>query len=199
MNPTWPTSPDGRSTTRGRRFATRACAALALLATAAVPSGAATYALTRTAVAGGGLSPTGAGPYTLTATLSQAASGPLAGGAYTLSAGFLHPRTLPNVDTPPLSARPTRVAFLPVQPNPARGALTLAFELPAEALVRLDVLSVDGRRVATLTSRRFEAGRHAIRWSGTDDVGAPVAPGIYLASFTSGTSRLSRRFVLLDR
>jgi hypothetical protein len=160
---------------------------------------AATYTLTRTAIAGGGLSPSGTGPYTLSATLAQGSAGRASGGPYTLSAGFLYPRDLATTDAPPTPAIPTRVEFLPTSPNPARHSTRLSFELPAPAVVRLDVISVEGRRVATLLSRRFDAGRHQLHWNLADEAGHPLPPGLYFAVLSVGASRRSQRLVVLDR
>lgn len=50
-------------------------------------------------------------------------------------------------------------------PNPATGAVTVAFSLPSAADARLDVFDVLGRRVATLADGTLAAGRHRATFS----------------------------------
>lgn len=49
-------------------------------------------------------------------------------------------------------------------PNPARGAVRLALALAAPAAVRVTVVDVQGREVATLADGERTAGRHALAW-----------------------------------
>jgi hypothetical protein len=68
--------------------------------------------------------------------------------------------------------------LLPPQPNPARGGVWLAWELESPASLTLDVLSVSGQRVRTLTpSGRDVSGR--TWWDARDHVGRRVPPGVY--------------------
>jgi hypothetical protein len=66
-------------------------------------------------------------------------------------------------------------------PNPARGSLTLRYALPRQALVRLAVFDIAGRRVRELRSGTEPAGAHAIDWDLRDERGAPVGVGTYFA------------------
>ena len=85
-------------------------------------------------------------------------------------------------------------ALAPVRPNPARGPLTFAFELPHAAWVRLEVLDVTGRHLATVAAGAFAAGRHEARWSGIATDGSPAAPGVYLVVLRSEGMQRSRHF-----
>lgn len=64
-------------------------------------------------------------------------------------------------------------------PNPFNAGTTIAFDLPAAAQVRLEVLDLRGRRVAVLVDGRRDAGEHAVPWDGTDAAGRPVPSGVY--------------------
>jgi hypothetical protein len=66
-------------------------------------------------------------------------------------------------------------------PNPYREATVIRFVLPGEAgAVRLDNFDVTGRLVCTvLGPQRRAAGSHSALWDGRDDVGSPVAAGLY--------------------
>lgn len=66
-------------------------------------------------------------------------------------------------------------------PNPARGAVTLGFDLDRPGAVHLAILDVRGRRVRTLIDAEpRSSGTHAVVWDGTDEAGASAAPGVYL-------------------
>ncbi|HYM79999.1 MAG TPA: M14 family zinc carboxypeptidase [Candidatus Limnocylindria bacterium] len=95
------------------------------------------------------------------------------------------------------TAAPGRLALAAPFPNPARGTVRLAFDLPAAAAVRLEVLDVQGRHVRTLSDGLLAAGRYAHGWDGRDDAGRPVAAGLYLARLTGGPGAVTRRFVVM--
>ena len=65
------------------------------------------------------------------------------------------------------------VALLPASPSPFRGTTTLRFRLDAASSVRVDVLDVLGRTVASLGGA-YGAGEHRLSLDGT-----PLAPGLY--------------------
>jgi hypothetical protein len=78
-------------------------------------------------------------------------------------------------------AAPLEFTFARPSPNPARGSLTLRYALPRQALVRLAVFDIAGRRVRELRSGTEPAGAHAIDWDLRDERGAPVGAGTYFA------------------
>ena len=55
--------------------------------------------------------------------------------------------------------------------------------------VEVELLTLDGRRVRTLSGGVQGAGRHALRWDGRDDAGQMVAPGVYLARIGANIDR----------
>jgi len=61
--------------------------------------------------------------------------------------------------------------------------------------VTIAVYDVAGRRVRMLQDGMMGATRHEVRWSGVDDAGQRVAPGVYFCRLVAGkvvqTSRLS--------
>jgi FtsP/CotA-like multicopper oxidase with cupredoxin domain len=54
--------------------------------------------------------------------------------------------------------------LLSVYPNPSQKSTQIAFELPQKMQVVLEVYTVLGRRVAVITERSYEAGRHVLDW-----------------------------------
>ncbi|MGQ0720328.1 MAG: right-handed parallel beta-helix repeat-containing protein, partial [Candidatus Eiseniibacteriota bacterium] len=71
------------------------------------------------------------------------------------------------------------VLSLGFAPNPFASAGAAAFTLPAGSPVALTVYDVLGRRVRTLVKAALPAGTHRVAWSGRDEAGRPVAPGVY--------------------
>lgn len=56
------------------------------------------------------------------------------------------------------------------------------FHLPEQVPVSLEVYSLDGRKVATLTAGTQRSGTQTVRWDGRDQTRALLAPGLYLLS-----------------
>lgn len=102
----------------------------------------------------------------------------------------------PNVDVSgdPRAAGHLEAAF----PNPARGGITLAFQVPGGSRSELAIFDAQGSRVRTFAAQRLEAGRHRVFWDSRSDRGDPVPPGVYFASLRVGELHSSRRFVLLS-
>ncbi|MEM6289600.1 MAG: T9SS type A sorting domain-containing protein, partial [Bacteroidota bacterium] len=77
----------------------------------------------------------------------------------------------------------------PPAPSPFREATALRFRLDAPADVRLDVLDVLGRRVASVAGA-YGAGEHAIPLDGAD-----LAPGLYVVRLAAGGAVRTRTLV----
>ncbi len=108
---------------------------------------------------------------------------------------YLEPQlTASNVAVEPAGfvAAPTA---LKVSPNPARGAVRFAWSAwqPSGRPLRLEVLSVDGRRVASLT---LDA-RGAVSWDGRDAAGRLAPAGMYFVRPMDLPGAAPARFTLL--
>jgi len=64
-------------------------------------------------------------------------------------------------------------------PNPSRGPVGLAYRVPSDGWVGLQVFDVNGRNVRTLVGRNIRGGDHHFIWDRTDQEGRPVASGTY--------------------
>jgi flagellar hook capping protein FlgD len=82
-------------------------------------------------------------------------------------------------------------------PNPFRHEVALEFSTARDGAVRLDILSVDGRHVRTVTSGPMAAGMHRLRWDGRDDHGVRVSQGLYFAHLRLPEREVTRRLVYL--
>ncbi len=81
-------------------------------------------------------------------------------------------------------------------PNPFNPTTTIAFTLPADGNVTVDVLDLQGRRVRTLVSGQRTAGEHLVTWDGRDDGGRPAASGTYLVRATGAGMVTFHKIVL---
>lgn len=99
-------------------------------------------------------------------------------------------------------AAPAGLRFLAPWPNPARGPLRFAADLPAAAQLRLEVVDVRGRLVGVVYDGVAPAGRWSAAWTPATGGKAALPAGVYLARLRLGfacgaTETQTRRFVLL--
>jgi subtilisin family serine protease len=99
----------------------------------------------------------------------------------------------------PLAVKPpgSRTGPLAAWPNPASRGSSLAFTLARAGSVRLAVFDLSGRRVRAVHDGPLGAGRHVFPWAGVDDLGRPVAPGVYDVVLESDGDRQRQRVVRL--
>jgi hypothetical protein len=70
---------------------------------------------------------------------------------------------------------------LRIQPNPTRGMADIAFTLTAASPAVVEVMDIQGRRVALLLGPELLAtGQHTVRWDGHGSAGAALPSGVYL-------------------
>ena len=81
-------------------------------------------------------------------------------------------------------------------PNPlvlsSGQSIQVPFTLGDDQEVRAEVFDLLGRRVTVLQDRTFERGDHLFSWNGTDDIGQPVASGIYMLRVSTNVRSLTR-------
>lgn len=91
------------------------------------------------------------------------------------------------------SPRDLSAAGLVAAPNPSSSRLSLVLAGPASAARgQVSVYDMAGRLVREI---EWPAGQQSIHWDGRDLEGRPVANGIYLARFQSGTRTATTRIV----
>jgi hypothetical protein len=79
-----------------------------------------------------------------------------------------------------------RARLLAPAPNPFGGGTTINFELASDGPVELTVHDVSGRLVRRLETGPRPAGRHVVRWDGTDAHGRTVPAGVYFVRLSAG-------------
>jgi FtsP/CotA-like multicopper oxidase with cupredoxin domain len=87
--------------------------------------------------------------------------------------------------------------LMPASPNPIQSNTLLRFSLPTATAVDLRVFDVQGQQVRVLASGPFAAGEHRLSWSGQDEAGRMVAPGVYFLRLHAAGVTRARRVVLI--
>jgi hypothetical protein len=90
----------------------------------------------------------------------------------------------------------TRSALELVGPNPTMGGLQIQYTIVRPGPVRLEVIDVAGRVVATLADRVQSPGRYVTTWDGRDG-NRRVPSGIYLLRLTAPDHTTVRKFVTI--
>lgn len=74
-----------------------------------------------------------------------------------------------------------KLALGPFMPNPFNPSTTISFVVPVDGRVRLQVIDLGGRTVATLVDWVLPKGRHNVAWDGRNAAGHEVPSGVYLS------------------
>ena len=82
-------------------------------------------------------------------------------------------------------------------PNPFNPSTTIGYAVPEETHIRLDILDVLGRHVATLVDDIQNPGYYRVVWNGLNEGGTSVASGVYFARFQAGITLLTQRMLLM--
>jgi alkaline phosphatase len=82
-------------------------------------------------------------------------------------------------------------------PNPFNPQTTIAFNLPRNEQVRLNIFDVQGHLVRTLVDGVRGEGQHTVVWSGDDNAGQRVASGTYVYRLETEQMVLNRTMVLI--
>lgn len=96
-------------------------------------------------------------------------------------------------------SRPARLWMSPPWPSPSRGPAHIALRLPEAGPVRLDILDVAGRRVASRDLGHRPAGPLTLDLDPRAPAGAPLPAGLYFVRLATPTASTTQRWVLLSR
>ena len=88
--------------------------------------------------------------------------------------------------------RPAEFVLHPATPNPFNPATQIAFELPQQSHVLIEVYSMLGQRVTILTNETYSAGIHRITFDASS-----LSSGIYLIRARMGQEVFNRKVTLL--
>ena len=94
---------------------------------------------------------------------------------------------------------PDQFALHQNYPNPFNPSTQISFDIPQGGeFVMLNVYNILGQNVSTLVNSVMNPGRYTMEWNATDEIGNPVASGIYFYELRSN-SFTSRKKMLLIR
>jgi gingipain R len=102
----------------------------------------------------------------------------------------------PEPDPLPNPVLPTTVALRGNFPNPFNPTTRIAFDLPRDMQVKLNVYDVRGNLVRTLLNETALAGRNEVPWDGRDASGRTAASGVYLYQLVTPEGNHSGRMLL---
>lgn len=109
-----------------------------------------------------------------------------------LSAPFMIYAPHGSAVTDPDPAAPKEFVLAQNYPNPFNPSTTIRFSVPRQADVRVDILDILGRQVATLANGPHAPGDYALNWNGAD-----CATGVYMLRLQTGDKVLLRKMMLL--
>lgn len=92
-------------------------------------------------------------------------------------------------------ASPVVMSLAPPMPNPLVSATAVAFSLPADGRVRIEVFDVGGRLLATIADEWMPDGPHSIQWDGSA-AGGRLPAGVYVLRLTAGGEVRAQRLVI---
>jgi hypothetical protein len=111
---------------------------------------------------------------------------------------YLYAMALDETATAVATTVPSAAALLQApSPNPFRAWTSVAFVMSRAATARLTIHDVTGRLVKTLVNEDVSVGTHTVRWSGWDESGAAVAPGVYFVRLETESARLTEKAIRL--
>ena len=82
-------------------------------------------------------------------------------------------------------------------PNPFNPETRISYQLPRAGQVSLVIFNVTGQVVRRLVDGDQTPGSHVLTWNGVDELGRPVASGIYFYQLIAGEFREVRKMLLL--
>ena len=82
-------------------------------------------------------------------------------------------------------------------PNPFNPATSIRYDIPVMSNVQVDVYSLLGQKVKTLVRGAHQPGFHAVQWNGTNDMGSPVASGMYICRIQADRFSAVKKLILM--
>jgi hypothetical protein len=82
-------------------------------------------------------------------------------------------------------------------PNPSHGAMTVSYSIAEAGRIQLGVYDLSGRLVRGLVDEERPAGAGTAIWSGADESGLRLGPGVYFVRLAGPGIHLTRKAVLL--
>jgi hypothetical protein len=82
-------------------------------------------------------------------------------------------------------------------PNPFNPLTTVTYSISEKCNVTLTICDVSGTCIRRLLDGEQEKGSYRVEWNGRDDMGRPVASGVFFCRLAAGNETISRKMILL--
>ena len=82
-------------------------------------------------------------------------------------------------------------------PNPFNPTTTIAFSIPVDGMISVDIYNVLGQKIKTLYTGYQSAGQHSLNWDATNASGDAVATGVYIYTLSAGHTHVTQKMVLI--
>jgi hypothetical protein len=82
-------------------------------------------------------------------------------------------------------------------PNPFNPSTSIRYSVPVQSRIRLRVFDLVGREVASLVDEQENPGNYAVSWLGTNNIGTPLASGVYFYRLEGAGQRVTKKMILL--
>lgn len=118
-------------------------------------------------------------------------------GASLVRASFNDGSIVAWMDAGPVQNTPATYTLHTNTPNPFNPETIIAFDLPQDSVVHLDIYDALGQKVRTLVSSSLATGAHRFAWDSRDARGSQVSSGVYFYRLQAGEYVQTRRMLLL--
>ena len=156
-----------------------------------------------------------AGAFTTTSQTTGAYSMPVVPGTYTVTCTAPNYNTFTQLNVVITANQTTTINFIitPVSiedevqitatalkgnyPNPFNPETRISYDIKTVTPVRIDIYNTKGQLIRTLVNSVVDKGHYQAVWDGRDDMGNPVASGVYNYRMQAGDYKATRRMMLL--
>jgi hypothetical protein len=104
---------------------------------------------------------------------------------------------LTSVDERPLYSPLLKFILLQNYPNPFNSQTRIDFAIASKSSVSLNIYSIFGENIVTLTQGQKEAGNHFVTWNGKNSKGGDVSSGVYIIRLQVRQEVLIRKMLLI--
>ena len=114
---------------------------------------------------------------------------------------LLFQRGIANLENLLAASVPSKTLLLPNYPNPFNPETWVPYQLAEPADVMMTIYSMDGSRVRTLELGHqapglYQSKSQAVYWDGRNQLGEPVASGLYFYTLTAGDFTATRKMLI---
>ncbi len=114
---------------------------------------------------------------------------------------FAFQKGIANLERLLIVLTPEKTMLLPNYPNPFNPETWIPYQLSEPAEVTLTIYTLDGKIVRALALGHkpvgiYQSRSRAIHWDGRNDIGEPVASGVYFYTLTAGEFSATRKMLI---